>query len=119
LFSCISPWRVLENKKRIFGPKGTELIGLIISSGYLRPTNFAFFTKYYNVRPNAEHWVGAVCSMANTRVYNPGLAGKPAGMSALGRPVGLRYGRSTHLCVKGKAFDDFVEGIVMVYDRNE
>jgi len=40
-------------------------------------------------------------------------------MSALGRPVGLRYGRSVHLCVKGKAFDDFVEGIVMVYDRIE
>jgi len=57
--------------------------------------------------------------MTNIRIYYPGLAGKPAGMSALGRPVGLRYGRSVHLCVKGKAFDDFVEGIVMVYDRIE
>lgn len=28
----------LENKQRIFWPKGTEIIGLIISSGYLRPT---------------------------------------------------------------------------------
>jgi hypothetical protein len=53
--------------------------------------------------------------MTNITVYYPGLAGKPAGR----RPVGLQYGKSAHLCVKGKAFDDFMEGIVMVYDRIE
>jgi len=100
--SCISPRSVLENKKPTFGPNGTERIVLTISSGYLRPTNFAFFTKYYNVRPNAEHWVGAVGSMTNIRVYYTGLAGKPAGMFCLRRPVGLRYRRSAHLCVIGR-----------------
>ena len=61
--------------------------------------------------------MGAFGCLTKSRVYYPDLAGKPAGMSAPGRPVVLRYGRSAHLCVKRKAFDDFVEGIVMVYDR--
>ena len=69
IYSCISPRRVVENKKRTFEPTGAERIGLIISSGYLRPTNFALFTKYYNGRPNAEQWVCADGSMTNTRDY--------------------------------------------------
>jgi hypothetical protein len=57
--------------------------------------------------------------MTNITVYYPDLAGKPAGMSALVRLMGLWNGRSADLCVKGKTFDDFVEGTVMVYDRME
>jgi len=69
-------------------------MGLIISSGYLRPTNFALFAKYYNVRPNVEHSVGAVGSMKNIRVSYPGLVGKPAGMCGLGRGTAVQKVRS-------------------------
>jgi hypothetical protein len=57
--------------------------------------------------------------MTKITVYYQDLAGRPVGMSALGRPVGLRKRKSAHLCVKGKIFDDFVEGSFIVYDRTE